>query len=229
MASTAATVRADARHAMSEAILDAARRQLAEVGAPALSVRAVAREVGMASSAIYRYVSSRDELLTMLIVDGYDRLGESVEAADRAVVDREDLVARFRAIGRSIRAWAIANPHLYALLYGSPVPGYVAPETTVAPATRVSLALATLLRERFSGVSEDVGVPGASGLQAELVATILHGVGEERARRGVEIWAEIFGLVSFELFGHFVGSVADGDRFFEASLDDMVKRVGLLD
>ena len=115
------------------------------------------------------------------------------------------------------------------LLYGSPVPGYVAPEATVAPATRVSLVLATLLRERFSGVSEDGGVPGGSGLQPELVATILHGVSEERARRGVEVWAEIFGLVSFELFGHFVGSVADGDRFFEASLDDMAQRIGLLD
>ena len=228
MGSTAASVRADARQAMNDAIADAAKRQLAEVGAPGLSVRAVAREVGMASSAIYRYVKSRDELLTMLIVNGYNELGEAVEAADRAVADRKDLGARFRSICRAIRRWANENPHLYALLYGSPVPGYVAPALTVGPATRVTLALAALLVESPQAVREVTSSTGGSGLEVDALAMYLPGVSEEAARRGVVVWVEIFGLVSFELFGHLVGSVADAEQFFERSLDDMAERIGLL-
>src|SRR3954466_2411468 len=93
---------------------EAARRQLAEVGAAALSLRAVARELGMASSALYRYFPSRDDLLTRLIVDGYDALGAAAESADDpAATPRE----RWLAVCRAVRAWARAHPHEYALLY----------------------------------------------------------------------------------------------------------------
>ena len=91
--------------------------------APTLSLRAVARELGMASSAVYRYFPSRDELLTALIVDAYDALGDTAEQAlaGRCGGRRP---TRWLALSTSIRAWAVAQPHEYALLYGSPVPGY---------------------------------------------------------------------------------------------------------
>ncbi len=212
---------------MNDAILEVAGSQLAEVGAGALSVRAVAREVGMASSAIYRYVASRDELLTMLIIDGYNEVGAAAEAADASVDDRADLAGRFAAISRGVRWWAQENPHRYALLYGSPVPGYVAPEATILPATRVALLLGALLvagPSRARSIKSD-GLE--SGLELALAGEILPGVSEESARRGVLAWVELFGLVSFELFGHLVGSVADADRFFDRAVDDMVARMGL--
>jgi hypothetical protein len=95
----------------------------------------VARDLGVVSSAVYRYVASRDDLLTLLVVDGYDELGDAVDAAV-ARVDPADHRGRLMAIGRAVRTWAVAEPATYALLFGSPVPGYHAPaERTTGPGT----------------------------------------------------------------------------------------------
>src|SRR5215469_9536326 len=134
------TTRERARAEITAEILDAARGYLATDGAPALSLRAIARDLGMASSALYRYFKSRDELLTRLIIDAYDSLGGAAEASE-AAVDRSDLAGRFTAICHAVRTWALAHPNEYALIYGSPVPGYVAPPDTVAPASRVTARL----------------------------------------------------------------------------------------
>jgi AcrR family transcriptional regulator len=85
------------------------RAHLATEGAAALSLRAVARDLGVVSSAVYRYVGSRDELLTLLVVDGYDELGDAVDAALERV-DRTDHVGRLVAIARATRTWALAEP-----------------------------------------------------------------------------------------------------------------------
>jgi len=106
-------------------IIQVAREHLARHGAAALSLRAIARDLGMASSAIYRYVDSRDELLTRLIVRAFTSLADTVHQAHDAVA-RDDLVGRWNAVGRAIRDWALENPHDFALIYGSPVPDYVA-------------------------------------------------------------------------------------------------------
>src|SRR5581483_1418698 len=128
---------------LTAAIKDAARRQVAAVGAAALSLRAVARELGVVSSALYRYFPSRDDLLTALIIDAYDDLGATAEQAV-AASHRDPPRARWRAVCDAIRDWARAHPHEYALLYGSPVPGYRAPDETVPHAARVAIALATV-------------------------------------------------------------------------------------
>lgn len=127
-----------------EAILEAARSRLAAEGAAALSLREVARDVGLVSSAVYRYVASRDELLTLLIIEAFDGLGEQVERAEAARA-RADLHGRFSAVCTAVRSWALAHPHQWALVYGTPVSGYEAPESTIEPATRVSAILARIL------------------------------------------------------------------------------------
>ena len=145
----AATPRERVRAELSREIKEEARRQLAASGADGLSLRAVAKELGMVSSALYRYYPSRDDLLTVLIIDAYDALGAAAEgaiapgqaAAGRAAPARD----RWLAACHAIRDWARANPHEYALIYGSPVPGYRAPEATIGPAARVPLAFAVLL------------------------------------------------------------------------------------
>src|ERR1700743_3471809 len=128
------TARERVRAELIREIKDEARRQAATASAGGLSLRAVARELGMASSALYRYFPSRDDLLTALIIDAYDALGEKAERAAGAVRPRSDTRARWRAPAGTVRAWARAHPHEYALLYGTPVPGYSAPQATVAPA-----------------------------------------------------------------------------------------------
>src|SRR5262245_49635169 len=99
-------IRARQRAEHTEAIKATARRHLAEHGAAARSLRAVARDVGMVSSAVYRYFPSRDELLTALIVDAFDAVGEAAEAADASVRDRGDLLERWVRATTAIRAWA---------------------------------------------------------------------------------------------------------------------------
>lgn len=220
-----ATAREMARERFTSDILETATRQLAEVGAAALSLRSVARELGVASSAVYRYVPSRDALLTELILRAYRDLGAEAVAAETAV-PRGELAERFRAVATAIRAWAQAHPHRYALIFGSPVPGYEAPRETVDAASIVTMLLVQLLQNAH-GDRVDDGAGDADGL----VPGVAEQVGYTGPRRflveGIRAWSETYGLVSFELFGHFVGSVADAERFFQAAVDAMVMRLGL--
>src|SRR5439155_20209937 len=110
-----------------------------------------ARELGVSSSAVYGYVASRDELLTRLIVTAYGTLGSAAETQE-AAVDRGDLAGRWAAACDAVRGWALANPNEYALIYGTPVPGYIAPAATIAPAAdRVSSVLLRILADAAAG------------------------------------------------------------------------------
>ena len=123
-----------------------ALEHLARDGA-ALSLRAVARDMGMVSSAIYRYFPSRDELLTALIIDAYNDLGEAVEKADGDVDRRDAYLSRWFAVCHTIRRWAIARPAEYALIYGSPIPGYLAPDETIEPGSWAMVAMVRCVAE----------------------------------------------------------------------------------
>ena len=129
----------------------------------ALSVRAVARDVGMVSSAVYRYFPSRDDLITELLVICYTELAEEVEAAETEVTDRSDRLGRWLAIARTLRRWAVAHPYDYALLYGSPVPGYAAPRRTVEPAARIPRLVIALVSENDAVPAPRPPEPTATG------------------------------------------------------------------
>jgi AcrR family transcriptional regulator len=226
------TARERARAEITREILDTARGYLATEGAPALSLRAIARDLGMASSALYRYFRSRDELLTRLIVDAYDSLGAAAEAAE-AEVDRGDLVGRFTAICASVRTWALAHPNEYALIYGSPVPGYAAPADTVEPATRVPSLLLRIIVEavaeaRVPAAAED---PAPAAALAPIMSLVPPGMPPALIQRGLMVWTGLFGVVSFELFGHLHKVVADdpGDRdaFFAACVRRWIHFTGI--
>ncbi|MFW0871629.1 TetR/AcrR family transcriptional regulator [Rhodococcoides corynebacterioides] len=225
------TAREKARDELTAEILASARRQLAEVGPAALSLRAVARDIGKVSSAVYRYVASRDDLLTALIVQCYDELGAAVEAADRA---EESPRTRWRAACAAIRDWSDAHPHEYALLYGSPVPGYVAPRDTVGPATRPTAVLVRIVvADRLTRS------PSAAGRRTALyepVRTFVREtIGEASAavldddliERTLSAWITVFGAVSFERFGHLVGVTADTDRYLDRVVEDLADRLDL--
>lgn len=196
------------RRELTEEILAAARRQLATVGPVALSLRAVARELGMASSAVYRYVPSRDELLTLLILAAYDDLGDAVERAE-AAVPRADRPRRWWAVGTAARAWGLAHPHEFALVYGTPVPGYVAPERTVAAAIRIPALLIALLRDVVAAgeAAPPVPVDPLPGAYAELLSTFGPQVPPDRAVLGMAAWTWLIGRIGFELHGHLTGVV----------------------
>ncbi len=221
-----------ARAALIADITETARRHLAESGAPGLSLRAVARELGMASSAIYRYFPSRDALLTQLIIDAYDALGAAVEERE-AAIDRDDLRGRFAAVAHGVRDWARANPHQYALIYGSPVPGYAAPEDTIVPATRVTILLLRLLAELDDDdapLAEPHPEPLSAPLVAQLTALVEQAdleIEPARMLTGIGAWTELYGLVSFELFGQFRNVFDEADAMFAARVDAMAARMGV--
>ncbi|MFC1412679.1 TetR/AcrR family transcriptional regulator [Streptacidiphilus sp. N1-12] len=220
-----------AREELTHEIKEEARRQLAVEGAQKLSLRAVARELGMASSALYRYFPSRDDLLTALIIDAYNALGSQAEQADSAVAPRSDTRARWFAVSSTVRAWAKAHPHEYALLYGTPVPGYSAPEQTVAPAARVPLLLVGLLQDTVGRFAIPAPVrplrgPLADQL-ADLATRVTPGLPPALLSRGLSAWAQLFGMVSFELFGHFVGSADPADAFFAHTVEEIADFLGL--
>ena len=226
--------RAENRAEQTHAILARARAQLAEVGPAALSVRQIAREVGLVSSAVYRYFPSRDELLTALIVEAYDELGDAVEAADRGVRRQTDLAKRFHAVADAIRDWAREHPHEYALLYGSPVPGYAAPADTVTPAIRVSGAFLRLAQA--SEQAGDVLAAPATPVTAKerraldgIRPALESPVSDERMVRWLMAWSTVFGHVSLELFGHMHRGILDYDAHFAQVTGQLVADLGLND
>jgi AcrR family transcriptional regulator len=200
--------RQDARDKIERRIVELGRRHLVTEGAAGLSLRAIARDLGMVSSAVYRYVASRDELLTLLLVDAYSELADAVDQARPARASEASWRDRIRAMTHAAREWAVEHPASWALLYGSPVPGYRAPaERTVGPGTRVvgalfdavadgmaagdisktEVAVAQSLSSDFDGVREEFDFPGDDSAVAKCFL----------------LWAGLIGAISMEVFGQY--------------------------
>jgi AcrR family transcriptional regulator len=224
--SASQTARERARAELTREIKQEARRQLAAHGAQGLSLRAVARELGMVSSAIYRYFPSRDELLTALIIEAYDALGGAAEAAS-AGPPPADVRGRWRAACHAVRDWALAHPHEYALIYGSPVPGYQAPQATIAPAVRVARVIGGLLADARPR-SPHALPPELAGQAAIVAAAIAPEEPGPVITRGLIALTQLFGMISFELFGQFVGSLDPADAFFGYAVEQMADFVGVV-
>jgi AcrR family transcriptional regulator len=224
---SAANLRARVRAEMTDEIKAVARRHLATDGAN-LSLRAVARDLGMASSAVYRYFASRDDLLTALIIDAYGAVGD---AADRAASEREKPLEKWLAIGHAARDWALANPHEWALIYGSPVPGYAAPRDTVEPATRVMLLLGATLAGAYQDHEVAVRTPLTGRFAEELAAVAAAYLPDLDARIIADTIAAFFqicGAISFELFGQLDNTIEDDRRgFFDYQLRAAARLAGL--
>lgn len=224
-----------ARTEVTAAIKDEARRQLAAEGAAKLSLRAVARELGMVSSALYRYFPSRDDLLTALIVDAFNAVGSAAEQALAAADSTGPAgpagpVDRWAAICTAVRAWALAHPHEYALIYGSPVPGYTAPQLTVEPASRVGLALISVASDahRAGGIALPALSPELRPEAERLAARFAPGLPPAVMAALVAAWAQLFGLISFEVFGQFNDVVESRAELFTQSTRRLAHDVGLL-
>ncbi|MEU2034614.1 TetR/AcrR family transcriptional regulator [Nocardia amamiensis] len=226
------TPRARARAQTMNDIVRIGREHLATDGAAALSLRAVARDLGVVSSAVYRYVRSRDELLTLLVVDGYNALGDAVDAALADAT--EDPIDRLRVLGRTVRRWALAEPARYGLLFGTPVPGYEAPAAeTVAPGTRVIAAMQTLFARAYATgkLAPPSREPRVSAPLAGSFARIRDEFQLELPDwlvvRGVTFWVGLFGAVSADVFDMYgLDTFADRDELFEHQLDALLDMLG---
>ena len=222
------TARERVRAELIREITETAQRHLAAKGAAQLSLRAVAEEMGMVSSAIYRYFPSKDDLLTALIIDGYNAVGAAVEKAE-AACPGEDYAGRWLAACRAVRSWALAHPHEYALVYGSPVPGYQAPEQTIEPASRAAAAFGKIIGDAYrAGAQAEPGMgrpPAAAPPEsfapdaARLREAILDGAPDHIAAAALVAWSG--------LFGQFENVVTDRAAFFDHAAASLGRLAGL--
>ena len=216
-------------------IKEIAVQQMAEQGAASLSLRSIAREMGMSAPALYRYFPNRDALVTALIVDAYNSLADALQAANDGQ-ERKNYNGRFRAVTRAYREWALSHRAEYALIYGTPIPGYEAPrEETVMPAARTNLVIGYILNEALQ--AGKLTIPEAyftvsPDLQAvldELAAMIPE---EDVLAAGVlltiYIFSRLHGLVWGELVEHFAPKIADSGELFEIEISEMCDRLKLI-
>lgn len=226
------TPRELAREQTMRDIVRIGRAQLATSTPAELSLRAVARELGMVSSAVYRYVKDRDALLTLLIVDAYDELGAEVEAAVNAA-ERRSPVGRLQAATQAMRTWGLREPSRFALLHGTPVPGYAAPrDTTVQPGTRVVVALMGVLEDAHrAGQVREVAGPLPRSLRTDMEA-----IREEfgltlpagNLVRGMGLWSALVGAVAFEVFDQYgPDTLTDPAAFLDVHVAALAETVGL--
>ena len=223
-------VRQRAREELERLIKDTAGRHVATGGAAALSLRAVARELGLVSSALYRYYPSRDALLTALIVEAYDAVGAAAETADDPGLPAGH---RWLVVCRGVRAWARAHPHEWALVYGSPVPGYAAPQATIASATRLPAVMASVVLAATADGSlraPSRPLPGPR-LVTDAVLAMVGGAPaapyEDVLERSMVLLTALVGTVSYELFGHTVGAIVDHAAWFDVAMAVAAEGVGL--
>lgn len=224
----ASTKRAANRAAMTAEIGRLGREHLSTHGAAQLSLRAIAREMGIASSAVYRYVPSRDDLLTLLLVEAYNDLAASVEKALGGGADPRADIGRGAL---AMRSWAVVDPARWALLYGSPVPGYAAPAgQTVGPGTRAVRAFLQTLdaAQRGGLLRADLPTPD-DPLVPELVAVAADfdlELSDAAVLAATALWATIIGAISLEVFGQY-GSDSFGqpEVLFTGQIDLVLRSI----
>lgn len=226
--------RARARDELMTALKEAARARLASDGAAGLSLRAVARDLGVVSSAVYRYVESRDALLTLLILDAYDAMGDVAERADAAAAARRGATpgGRWLAVCRAVREWAVHHPQEFALVYGSPVPGYAAPPATIAPASRIFTVMAGVVRDAHAAGALSppaTPLPGPRLVTSDVkaVAAMELPRGSDLIERSLLLAITLVGALSFELFGHLHNVVTDPAAYFDVTVVVAAEAVGL--
>jgi len=227
------TARERVRDEVTKEILVVARAHLARDGGAALSLRSIARDLGMAPSALYRYFDGRDALLSALILEAYGALADEAEKASAAAYRGSvGPAARWLAVPRAMRTWALARPHEWGLIFGSPVPGYRAPEETVVPYTRLATALVRPVVDALEQGDLDVADDGGESAPlrhalAPVHDALLPGCTVTTVQRTLHAWATLIGAVSLEVFGHWRKTVLDPALFFDVTMCDAARLIGL--
>jgi AcrR family transcriptional regulator len=210
---------------LGEQIKETAWKQIAEFGAPALSLRAIARELKISAPAIYNYFPDRDALVTALIIDAYTSFGDwQLEARD--AVPEKDVSGRLQAIGMAYRNWAMTYPQRYQLIFGTPIPGYEAPMMEVLPSAARSLSALVSVVEQLR-VTSKLNVSSFPQVKEEYIAEFevwkKFGGDVDLLSLSVAmiIWSRVHGLVSLEIANNLPPFGANGDALYLYELESI--------
>ncbi|MEU8975812.1 TetR/AcrR family transcriptional regulator [Streptomyces monashensis] len=206
---------------------------MASGGPDAITLRAIAREMGMTANAIYGYFATRDDLVTTLINDVYTALADAVDAAWEAA-PATDPAIRITAWATAFRTWAVVNPQGFRLIYGDPVPGYHAPEGGPAPdaARRVCTGLTALAAAAWPHTQhlyEDSAF-GWSDFDPGLLDKVRPAFPDlppAAVALALRIWGHLHGLVSLEVYGHMHTQTTSPEKLFEEELAQLLKMLGV--
>jgi AcrR family transcriptional regulator len=206
---------------------------MASGGPDAITLRAIAREMGMTANAIYGYFATRDELVTALIHDVYTALADAVDTAWEST-SGEDPGTRIRRWAHAFRSWVLANPQGFRLIYGDPVPGYRAPEGGAAPdaAHRVCTGLAGLAASAWPHVGH---LDAGSGFQwsdfdpglLDKVRAAFPDLPPAGVALALRIWGHLHGLVSLEVYGHLRTQTLSPDKLFHEELTQLLRALAI--
>ncbi|MGW2771909.1 TetR/AcrR family transcriptional regulator [Streptomyces olivaceoviridis] len=196
-------------------IKERAWEQIAAAGATGLSLNAIAKQMGMSGPALYRYFASRDELITELIRDAYSSLADTIRTAAASGAD-------LAVLGRALRAWALDDPQRYFLIYGTPVPGYHAPDDITAIASEIMQALLDAAQPTGKTVVTAEDDHPDTRLEAHLAQhrqwAAGHPAPPAALRRALLFWTRLHGILSLELAGHFTGMGLDPAELYDNEL-----------
>lgn len=220
------TRRERVRTATREEIKALAREQMAASGTAALALNAIAKQMGMVPSALYRYYPDRDALLTALLLDSFASLATAVRSADQGA----DFAERLLATASAYRAWALANPVDFQLVFGNPIPGYQGPVAETGPA--MQRVFGVFLDILHAAAQANTLVPLAA-FQPALICqppesdpfaiyppAVMHA--------GLVGWSTMHGVTSLEVFGHLRHSLTDGEAFFRGHMREYLRSIGLI-
>ncbi|MBL7502483.1 TetR/AcrR family transcriptional regulator [Frankia sp. CNm7] len=210
-----------------------ALKQMAAGGAAAVSLRAIARDMGMTAGAIYSYYDTRDALINTLISDVYTSLADTLEAAHRRLPE-QDTARRVLAHGHAYRQWAIEHPEEFRLVYGDPVPGHDLPEASAASeaALRVCRLLIQMVAAAWphAAPAHSGGDFGWEDFQPGLIAVLnaeRPGLPPAVLALTLRVWGRMHGLVALEIYGHLRTQVADAAKLYHQELLDLIASLGL--
>ncbi len=213
-------------------IKEIALRLMAEGGPDAITLRAIAREMGMTAGAIYSYFATRDDLITTLITDVYTALVDDAEAA-RDRVPESDPGGRVLAWGQAVRTWALANPEGFRLIYGDPVPGYQPPPGGAASEAehRACAGLTGLVAAAWPRASALQGGDYAwSDFDPALVGQVqaeFPGLPPAAVALALRVWGRMHGLIALEIYGHLSPLAHDPEALYAAEMRDLIRSLGL--
>ena len=217
--------RSNQKVGLDEEIKTVAWKQIAEDGAANLSLRRIARAVGIAAPSVYHYYGSRDELVTALILDAFYSLGKTLEDS---IASSNDHAARLTNLGLAYRQWAVSQPQRYQLIFGTPIPGYVAPEELTLPAATAGFVpLISMLQAAYT--AGRLRVERLAPLSSKLKSMLEKwrksqaGFDIEVLYMGLVFWSRAHGLMMFEINGQYPSFITDAGEVYAREMNQIVQ------